>query len=70
MRKPKDIKAGLKTCATNGECKKCPYDYDCKMYDGFCSLANDALQYIDMLELMLTKKMWNKICELNGREET
>lgn len=68
MKTPKDIKAGLKVCATTEKCEDCPYDNDCKWNNGFHPIASDALCYISMLELLVPEKVWNKICELNGGE--
>lgn len=43
------IKKGLEHCSEDG-CKRCPYEEDCNMADGFSVLAYDALAYIQQLE--------------------
>lgn len=49
MKKPDVIKKGLEHCSEDG-CKKCPYEDDCNMADGFSVLAADALALIQQLE--------------------
>ena len=49
MKRHDEIKDGLEHCAEDG-CKKCPYEDDCNMADGFSVLAADALAYIQQLE--------------------
>lgn len=43
------IKKGLWHCSEDG-CKKCPYEDDCNMADGFSVLAYDALTLIKQYE--------------------
>lgn len=49
MKTPEEIKRGLEHCAEIG-CKDCPYEEDCKMFDGFSIPAEDAYFYIQKLE--------------------
>lgn len=49
MKTPEEIKRGLEHCAEIG-CKGCPYEEDCKMFDGFSIPAEDAYFYIQQLE--------------------
>lgn len=46
---PEEIKRGMEHCAEIG-CKDCPYEEDCKMFDGFSIPAEDAYFYIQQLE--------------------
>lgn len=43
------IKDGLRHCSEDG-CRRCPYEADCNMADGFSVLAWDALALIRKLE--------------------
>lgn len=52
MKTSEDIKNGLEHCAEDG-CKRCPYEDDCYMTDGFSVLAWDALAYITQLESII-----------------
>lgn len=49
MKSPDVIKKGLWHCSEDG-CKKCPYEDDCNMADGFSVLAYDALTLIKQYE--------------------
>ena len=49
MKTPEEIKRGMEHCAEIG-CKGCPYEEDCKMFDGFSIPAEDAYFYIQQLE--------------------
>ena len=49
MKTPEEIKRGMEHCAEIG-CKGCPYEEDCKMFDGFSTPAEDAYFYIQQLE--------------------
>lgn len=49
MKTPEEIKRGMEHCAEIG-CKDCPYEEDCKMFDGFTIPAEDAYLYIQQLE--------------------
>ena len=49
------IKKGLEHCSEDG-CKRCPYEEDCNMADGFSVLAYDALAYIQQLEAAVPKR--------------
>ena len=49
MKTPEEIKRGMEHCAEIG-CKGCPYEEDCKMFDGFSIPAEDAYFYIQQME--------------------
>ena len=54
MKKPDEIKKGLRHCSEDG-CKRCPYEDDCHISDGGSELAADALEYIRQLEAHMPK---------------
>lgn len=67
MKTPDNIKKGLEHCAEDG-CKKCPYEDDCNMADGFSALADDALTLIRRQEADLdTLRQFTT--ELSARNE-
>lgn len=57
MRTPDEIKKGLYHCGTiDVSCTNCPYDEDCHTQgDGYCSVEDDALIYIERLESRLAE---------------
>lgn len=57
MKTPEEIKKGLYHCGTiDVSCTNCPYDEDCHTQgDGYCSVEDDALIYIERLETRLAQ---------------
>ena len=57
MKTPDEIKKGLYCCGTiDVSCTNCPYDEDCHTQgDGYCSVEDDALIYIERLESRLAQ---------------
>ncbi|MBR5874530.1 MAG: hypothetical protein IKY90_07360 [Oscillospiraceae bacterium] len=57
MKTPEEIKKGLYHCGTiDVSCTNCPYDEDCHTQgDGYCSVEDDALIYIQQLETRLAQ---------------
>lgn len=55
VKTPDEIKKALECCSGDGNCKKCGYEHDCNMYEGFSILAKDALKYIRQIEAKQSK---------------
>lgn len=50
MKTPEEIKNGLECCSV-AACGFCPYEYSCNLENGFAEISNDALAYIQQLEM-------------------